>query len=95
MVLGQRRGDPFIIKTNVETFILKSKLSVFALEKVFGKTEVMILERFIFKNFPFSKSTNLSTYSCFITIPTDFWTLSISDYSYLFLKNSATGWFTP
>ena len=63
MVLGQRRGDPFIIKTNVETFILKSKLSVFALEKVFGKTEVMILERFIFKNFPFSKSTNLSTYS--------------------------------
>ena len=43
--------DPFIIKTNVESFILKSKLSVFALEKLFENTEVMILVRFIFKNF--------------------------------------------
>ena len=44
-------SEPFIIKTNVESFILKSKLSVFALEKLFENTEVMILVRFIFKNF--------------------------------------------
>ena len=42
------RTDPFIIKTNVETFILKSKLSVFALEKLSENTDVMILVRFMF-----------------------------------------------
>ena len=45
---GWDRADPFIMKTNVETFILKSKLSVFALEKVPGHTDVMILVRFMF-----------------------------------------------
>ena len=42
------RTDPFIIKTNVESFILKSKLSVFALEKLSENTDVMILVRFMF-----------------------------------------------
>ena len=57
-------SDPFIIKTNVESFILKSKLSVFALEKLFENTEIMILVRFIFTNF--SQSLNSTIYIYFL-----------------------------